>query len=197
MITLCMDTSHIYLVLGLIRDGEVIDRVQNECWKRQSEEIFPQLIALLERNGLRPEDIGSVVISDGPGSYTGVRIAMTVAKVFCAMKNIPLYTISTLRLYAGGETCRVIMDARGKRVYTCAYVNGVPSEEESVRETAELAIDPAETVTGDGRLVGRQDSWPDIALCFAKTQSAWKKAENVHEVVPDYLKSSDAYMVKK
>ena len=43
MITLCMDTSHIYLSLALIRDDEIIGEVQEECWKHQSEEIFPKL----------------------------------------------------------------------------------------------------------------------------------------------------------
>lgn len=43
MITLCMDTSHIYLSLALIRDDEIIGEVQEECWKHQSEEIFLNL----------------------------------------------------------------------------------------------------------------------------------------------------------
>ena len=47
MITLCMDTSHVFLVLGIIEDDRVIASVQKECWKKQSEEIFPQLILQL------------------------------------------------------------------------------------------------------------------------------------------------------
>ena len=117
MITLCMDTSHIYLVLALIRDDQVIARVQEECWKKQSEEIFPQLIGMMKKVQLEPEDIDQIVISEGPGSYTGVRIAMTVAKVVSALRKLPLYTIGTLQLYAGREDCRVLMDARGKRAY--------------------------------------------------------------------------------
>lgn len=95
MITLCMDTSHVFLALALIRDDTLIASVCEQCWKRQSEEIFPKLIAMCEDAGVTPDDISQVVISKGPGSYTGVRIAMTVAKVLCAMKNIPLYTVGT------------------------------------------------------------------------------------------------------
>ena len=40
MITLAMDTSHVFLVLALIKDDQLVDSVQKKCWKRQSEEIF-------------------------------------------------------------------------------------------------------------------------------------------------------------
>ena len=56
MITLCMDTSHIYLVLGLIKDDQVIARVQEECWKHQSEEIIPKLTAMCNEVNIQPEE---------------------------------------------------------------------------------------------------------------------------------------------
>ena len=113
MITLAMDTSHVFLVLALIKDDQLVDSVQKKCWKRQSEEIFPCLMDMMDRNGLKPDDIDAMVITEGPGSYTGVRIAMTIAKVFCVMKEKPLYTIGTLQLFAGRRNGRVILDARG------------------------------------------------------------------------------------
>ncbi|MCR5794848.1 MAG: tRNA (adenosine(37)-N6)-threonylcarbamoyltransferase complex dimerization subunit type 1 TsaB [Solobacterium sp.] len=195
MITLCMDTSHIFLVLGLIRDGEVIASVQEKCWKRQSEEFFPKLTAMCEAAGITPDGIDALVISRGPGSYTGVRIAMTAAKVFCTMKDRPLYTLSTLQLYAGKESGRVLLDARGGRAYTCAYENGVPTEAESVRSVTEIDADT--DIIGDGHLVSKEDRWPDIVKNFCLLQEQWQLSENAHLVVPEYLKPSDAYMVKK
>lgn len=197
MITLCMDTSHTWLVVGLIKDDKVLASVQEACWKKQSEELFPALIKMMDEQKLQPEDIDQVVISEGPGSYTGVRIAMTVAKVFCAMRDLPLYTIGTLQLYAGREKCRVVTDARGKRVYTCTYDNGRATGTLEAVEIADLKIDPAEKVIGDGALVGRENVWPDIAGNFAALQKEWKKAENVHLVVPEYLKPSESYLIKK
>lgn len=198
MITLCMDTSHIYLVLALIRDDRVIGSVQEECWKRQSEEIFPKLIALCEEQKIQPEDIDQIVISEGPGSYTGVRIAMTVAKVVCAMRKIPLYTIGTLLLYAGNVDCRVLTDARGHRAYTCRFRNGEALEEQRAQECAEIAeLIKDEKIIGDGHLIGKDDCWPDIAANFLILKDHWKKAENVHLVVPEYLKPSEAYLIQK
>lgn len=193
MITLCMDTSHTWLALGLIQDDKIIAKVQKKCWKRQSEEIFPNLIEMMNSVNLQPEDIDQIVISEGPGSYTGVRIAMTIAKVFCAMRDLPLYTLPTLLLYAGKKDCRVVMDARGKRVYTCRYKDGKPLEEQRAVAIADLKIGDEEVV-GDGSLVGKEDNWPDIVQNFLDLKDEWKKAENVHLVVPEYLKSAESYL---
>ena len=196
MITLCMDTSHTWLVIGLIKDDQVIGKVQEKCWKKQSEELFPRLTALMNDCHLQPEDIDQIVISKGPGSYTGVRIAMTVAKVFCAMADKPIYTVSTLLLYAGKKNCRVVTDARGKRVYTCLFYDGKALEEERAVEIENLEIGDV-NIVGDGALVGRQDEWPDIVDNFLELKDEWEKHENVHLVVPEYLKSSASYLPQK
>ena len=44
MITLCMDTSHVFLALGLIEDDRILASFQEKCWKKQSEKIFPRRI---------------------------------------------------------------------------------------------------------------------------------------------------------
>lgn len=196
MITLCMDTSHTWLVIGLIKDDQVIGKVQEKCWKKQSEELFPRLTALMNDCHLQPEDIDQIVISKGPGSYTGVRIAMTVAKVFCAMADKPIYTVSTLLLYAGKKNCRVVTDARGKRVYTCLFFDGKALEEERAVEIENLEICDV-NIVGDGALVGRQDEWPDIVDNFLELKDEWEKHDNVHLVVPEYLKSSASYLPQK
>lgn len=196
MITLCMDTSHTWLVIGLIKDDQVIGKVQEKCWKKQSEELFPRLTALMNDCHLQPEDIDQIVISKGPGSYTGVRIAMTVTKVFCAMADKPIYTVSTLLLYAGKKNCRVVTDARGKRVYTCLFFDGKALEEERAVEIENLEIGDV-NIVGDGALVGRQDEWPDIVDNFLELKDEWEKHDNVHLVVPEYLKSSASYLPQK
>ncbi len=197
MITLCMDTSTLYLVIALIRDDQIVAKFQEKCWKKQSEELFPRLMDLMKEAGLEPEDIGQVVVSEGPGSYTGVRIAMTVAKVFCAMRNLPIATVGTLQLFAGMEPrARVVLDARGGRVYTAVYEYGVLSGTVEAKPCEEVKAEilEAETVIGDGSLVGREDQIPDLAENFLAVKDQWKYAENVHLVKPEYLKSSESYL---
>lgn len=200
MITLCMDTSQSFLVLALLHDGTYVDGVQETCWKRQSEELFPKLITLLKHNGLSADDIDEIVITKGPGSYTGVRIAMTVAKVFCAMKQVPLYTLGSLQLIAGKAVhARVLMDARGHRAYHAVYDNGLCIEEPSALDIDAIKelVAEDEEVLGDGHLIGREDVWPDLSRNFALLLDQRVKAEQVHTLTPEYLKPSEAYMVKK
>ena len=192
-----MDTSTQYLVIALIRDDQIVAKFQEKCWKKQSEELFPRLMDLMKEAGLEPEDIGQVVVSEGPGSYTGVRIAMTVAKVFCAMRNLPIATVGTLQLFAGMEPrARVVLDARGGRVYTAVYEYGVFSGTVEAKPCEEVKAEilEAETVIGDGSLVGREDQIPDLAENFLAVKDQWKYAENVHLVKPEYLKSSESYL---
>ncbi len=197
MITLCLDTSHIFLTVALLNEEGVIDYAEEKCWKRQSEEIFPVMMGLMEKHSLQPEDIDAVVITEGPGSYTGVRIAMTIAKVFCTLKEVPLYTIGTLQLFAGMEHCRVILDARGGRVYTAVCNGGVYEEKPRVAtldEVKELQEDYK--VVGDTHLLDQEDQYPEFAKTFFALKDQWVKAENASLVTPEYLKSSTSYLVK-
>lgn len=197
MLTLCMDTSHVLLAVSLVEDDRVLASIQKTCWKRQSEEIFPALEELLIQAKKQTEDIDSICITEGPGSYTGVRIAMTIAKVFAATKNIDLYTIGTLQLYAGLDNACVLLDARGSRVYSAVYENGnevTPLAIRSIEEGKELIGD--NKLIGDGHLYEEEDYYPDLANNFLALKEHWVKAENVNFVKPEYLKSSEAYLVK-
>ena len=200
MITLCMDTSQSFLVLALIKEDKLLSSVQETCWKKQSEELFPRLIALLEGEGLTSDDIDQIVITMGPGSYTGVRIAMTVAKVFCAMKEIPLYTLGSLQLIAGTlPYARVLMDARGHRAYHAVYENGALT---GALEALDLdviheMIREDEVILGDGHLLGLEDQWPDLGANFLELKDQWQRVDNVHLLKPEYLKSAESYLVKK
>ncbi|MFR9256084.1 MAG: tRNA (adenosine(37)-N6)-threonylcarbamoyltransferase complex dimerization subunit type 1 TsaB [Merdibacter sp.] len=87
MKTLCMDTAHKNLIVALYENDRMICGIAREAWKRQSEDLFPAIIECMEKAGWDSTDLDEVVITDGPGSYTGVRIAMTVA-VLCTRLNI-------------------------------------------------------------------------------------------------------------
>ncbi len=158
MITVCLDTSHIFLVIALLEDGKMLASVQERCWKKQSEELFPKLTELLETTSRTPEEIGKVVVTLGPGSYTGVRIALTFAKVFAAMMKIPVYTLKSLQLCAGmEENVRVLYDARGHRAYQAVYSNGeeiLPPEARDIDEITQ-AVTENELILGDGHLIDK------------------------------------------
>ncbi|OCN04428.1 hypothetical protein A4S06_11180 [Erysipelotrichaceae bacterium MTC7] len=192
MKTLCMDTSHRYLNLVLLENDEVVASFSEYAWKKQSESIFVELIQLMESVNWQPEDLDEVVITVGPGSYTGIRIAMSIAKVFASSMHKTLYTISTLQLYAGLDDVHVILDARSNRVYYGRYKDGKMLEEgiKSVDEVKDLDGQ----VVGDASLIGSLDIIPDFVGNFKALRPFYQKVDHVHALVPTYLKEESAYL---
>lgn len=122
MPSLLLDTSDRLLVVALAGGGTILDQTVEEAWQRQSELLVPRIHELLERNGIYPKEIESVVCSKGPGSYTGVRVALTVAKVLAFDLSIPLHLVSSLEvLRKPGKTSLCLMNARAGRSYLGAY----------------------------------------------------------------------------
>ena len=92
MLTLCIDTAYKYLTCALIQDNHIIGSYCKECFKKQSEEVFLALDETFKQANVERKDIDSICISEGPGSYTGVRIAMTIAKTIGELLKIDVYT---------------------------------------------------------------------------------------------------------
>lgn len=200
MKTLCMDSAHKHLVIALIEDGQIKAAFEKECWKRQSETLFPELMNCFQKAGWSVDDVNEVVISDGPGSYTGVRIAMSVAKVLCTSKNIPLSCISTLQLYAGlSEHTYVLLDARSKRAYFAHYHLGKAIGDEIVTTlddiTHRISAEPYRVV-GDVDLLHQEKKSVSLAENFCDLLPYARKIDNIHSLTPRYLKDNDAYKVK-
>ncbi|MEG0526511.1 MAG: tRNA (adenosine(37)-N6)-threonylcarbamoyltransferase complex dimerization subunit type 1 TsaB [Longicatena sp.] len=199
MITLCLDSAHKHLIVGIYKDGKLLAGTCNLAWKTQSETIFPELIRICEEAGVDSDTIDEVVISDGPGSYTGVRIAMCVAKVLCTRKSIPLYAISTLQLYAGlDEHALVMLDARSNRAYVGVLQHGQFSAEETILtldEIKEKYNSSIYHIYGDSELIEETPCTPDFLKNFMELRPYARKIENIHTLVPRYLKEQDAYKV--
>ncbi|EOS61271.1 universal bacterial protein YeaZ [Firmicutes bacterium M10-2] len=197
MITLCMDSAYKNLVIGLYRDDKLIDGIAFEAFKKQSETIFVELEKLLKQNNIDYKDIDRIVITDGPGSYTGIRIAMTIAKVLSTQMGQELCCISTMQLYAGAKgKANVILDARSKRAYVAHLEDGKILKEPCVLEVDQiprfLEENPG-TLYGDGYLIGQESAQSDFLDNFIKLKDQYRVIENKHTLAPKYLKESDAY----
>lgn len=194
MLTLCIDTAYKHLTCALIKDDEILSKVCMPCFKKQSEELFITLKQVFDDAKIERKDIDSICISEGPGSYTGIRIAMTLAKTMGETLPCDVYTISTLRLYAAGEAnTMVIMNARADRAYMGIYNNNEIIIDDHVEEISK--INPMSyNIVGDGILVNKTDNYPDIADAFLKTKPVWNKVDNIAYLVPKYLKESESYL---
>lgn len=193
MYSLFVDTSYKYLSLAIAKDDEVVASFSSECFKRQSEQLFVELDNMFKQANIEKKDIEAVYITDGPGSYTGVRIGMTLAKVLCEIKNIKLYTISSLKLYAGNkEKTMVVMDARANRAYVGVYDKGECVLKDKAIPLSEIDTKDYDVVL-DGSLVGKDDVAPNIIECFINCKNSFVEVEDINHLTPKYLKESDAY----
>lgn len=191
MLILCMDTSHKYMGIALLNENSVIAQKSVDCFKKQSENLLPEADALLKENGFVPKDIDAICISRGPGSYTGVRIAMTVAKTLGALAGVQVYTLSSLRLFSGGKKGVTLLDARSHRAYVGAYLE----------ETYEGIMDLDEVKEkygnaqffADGALIGKEDLYLPIGECFLSNRPYWEEVSNIHSLVPDYFRGNEGY----
>lgn len=192
MISLFLDTSTKYLCIGLAKDNQIFYKFQQEAIKKQSELTIPFLQKALEENGLTLNQIDEVNVTIGPGSFTGIRIGMCIAKVLASTNNIPLKAISSLNAYASLGKKIVILDAKAKRVYLGIYNNNEKIIDETVIEISKLeellSIYSDYDVVLDSYLTNRESEEIDVIENMNRISLNVKAIENVDALVPIYLK---------
>lgn len=122
MITILLDSSNINLSVGIAKDNVLLDYVSYEAWQRQSEYMIPELNKLLTKHSISNKDIKEIIVAIGPGSYTGVRIAITIAKTIATALDVTLYPVSSLRVLKDNDKPSIcLVNARGNRSYIGVY----------------------------------------------------------------------------
>ena len=122
MVTVLLDSSNTNLSVGVARDNALLESISYEAWQQQSEYMIPELDKLFNKYGVDKKDISEVVVAIGPGSYTGVRIAITIAKTMCVALDAKLYVISSLRTLKDGMNLSIcLINARSGRSYIGVY----------------------------------------------------------------------------
>lgn len=127
MRVLAIDTSNYVLGIALIDEEKVIGEHITNVKVNHSVRVMPAIEQLMKECGVVPADLTKIVVAKGPGSYTGVRIGVTIAKTLAWSLNIPLVGVSSLEIIAA-STARYfsgvvspLFDARRGQVYTGLY----------------------------------------------------------------------------
>lgn len=195
MLTLCVDTSFNYLSVCLIDEDKIIAESNELCPKKQSEYVFEAINNVFKEANKKPTDLKKVVVTKGPGSYTGIRIGMTICKTICSLNDIDLYVVSTLGLYANNlENTLVILDARSKRAYNAVYNRSESIIDDNVKLISDINTNNYNLI-GDLHLIGLEDKYYKISECFLNTKVLWEKVDNVDYLTPSYLKSNEDYLL--
>lgn len=129
---LAIDTSTATMAGAVLREQQLLSAVHTEAERNHSIHIMTNIEAMLKESGLKLNELDGIVTGIGPGSYTGVRIAVTAAKTLAWTTAKPLIGVSSLAALAVSgvlaerdlEHALVIpiMDARRGQVYTAAFL---------------------------------------------------------------------------
>lgn len=186
MRTLIMDTSTNLLYISFIENDKVIYEVKTLGLNNHSDHLLNLIEKGLNECNLQVKDFNKIVIGVGPGAYTGLRVSMSVAKMFSWTLNIPLYSISSLDLLTSGykKDGSYVISFKAKKGYVYSkkfeIVNGNKeniSNEEFI-SLEQLDIENRTVITHDEMNID----------CLNIKENECKLVSNIHALEPNYLR---------
>lgn len=123
---LLIDTSNQPLSVAIMQDDKVLSEFNTNEKKNHSVQLMPAISNILEESQLDKTELDAIIVAQGPGSYTGLRIGVTVAKTLAYALNTTLYGVSSLKALAAtvkedNILIVPVFDARREAVYSGVY----------------------------------------------------------------------------
>lgn len=220
---LAIDSSSTPASVAVTENETLLGEFTINIKRTHSEKLLPLIDMLLDTVNIAASDIDAYAISAGPGSFTGLRIGMSAAKLMAQVSKKPLIAVSTLESLAmnvntfDGYICPMI-DARNNTVYSALYLceNGILTEKEkpdaiSVAYLAQKLQSADKKVLICGEYAKYADMFSDTAkapehLSYQRASScavlAYKMIQNGADTAPDeitpmYIRESQAEQAKK
>lgn len=192
MISLFLDTHDKNIIEVLYKDNKVLDQNIRLSERNHSDYTMPMLKELLTRNNLSVNDLGEILVCNGPGSFTGVRIGVTIAKTLAYTLNIPIKTINSLECIAVSSNIKsrkapIIRDIKG--VFSSIFdENNNTIEEPFYKSNVEFE----EYLKNNG--IEESSVIETIEYNYEEIYKRFKdiKTQNAHEVKPLYIKVIEA-----
>ena len=134
MYTLLLDSATKVLYVALVKDENVIYEKYLEGKNDHAKAIVCLVDEALKSASIETFNLDRIVVGVGPGSYTGVRMAVSVAKMMSVFANVKLYSISTLELMASGYNGKVLATIDARRGNAFAAIVDVDNEVYALEE---------------------------------------------------------------
>jgi tRNA threonylcarbamoyladenosine biosynthesis protein TsaB len=148
---LCIETATAVCSVVVSRDGQIMAQEESHAGYDHAEKLAVFISSVMEQSGISLQEIDAVVVSGGPGSYTGLRIGVSTAKGISWSLDKPMIAVPTLQSMAAGAWSMVkegesigrkvlfcpMIDARRMEVYTALF----DSEGKEVAPVAAVTVD--------------------------------------------------------
>ena len=203
------DTSSKALTLAILEDETLLAQMTLNIKKNHSITLMPAIDFLMNSLDMKPTDLDRIVVAQGPGSYTGLRMAVATAKTLAHTLKIELVGVSSLLALVPEQAEGLVipvMDARRNNVYAGFYQSGQAVRPEAhlpLAEVLEIAGVADQPVTFVGETAAFTEQI-EVALPQATLQPTLPNAaavgrldldlpaESIHDFVPNYLKRVEA-----
>lgn len=206
---LAFDTSNQALSLSILEDEHLLAQTTLNIKKNHSITLMPAIDFLMNSLDMKPTDLDRIVVAQGPGSYTGLRIAVATAKTLAHTLKIELVGVSSLLALVPEQVEGLvipIVDARRNNVYAGFYQSGQAVRPEAhlpLAEVLEMAGAAKQSVTFVGETTAFteqiKDALPQAAIQSTLPDAAAigrlgldMPAQSIHDFVPNYLKRVEA-----
>lgn len=200
---LYIDTTSSYLYGALWIDTKVTESVNIKLGKDLSVFTLKKISEMFEHAKIDPKDIDKIIVANGPGSFTGIRIGVTIAKTYAYSLKKKIVTISSLQAMALSSKKETdykvpIIDARRDYIYAAIYDKDnlpVLKEQYLSKQALLCAIDnlPGEysVITNDEIEIDHKEEYSPNFDKIIDTYKE-KEEENPHSINPNYLKLTEA-----
>jgi len=181
---LAIETSTECCSVALLHGNALIERSE-PAPRRHAELVLPMAGSLLREAGLQRAQLDGIAVGRGPGAFTGVRLAISVAQGLAFALNLPVATISSLAALAmqaprNDAGTLAVIDARMGEVYAGAFAfdasGGLvrPLDKERVTRAEDLSLPDAESwnVIGSG-----WDAYRDALRARFSREPVWAKGD--------------------
>lgn len=206
---LLIDTSNQPLSVAITQDDKVLNEINTNEKTNHSVQLMPAISKVITDSQLTKEDIDAIVVAEGPGSYTGLRIGVTVAKTLAYALNAELYGVSSLKALAATATEETglivpIFDARREAVYIGVYKNENGQLKQIIEDqyiTIKSLLDLLHELDEPYKFIGTDSEKLESLLdnpCIPNLpqakymQSLIDQPTDVHQFTPNYIKVSEA-----
>lgn len=187
---LILDTSSNLMYLSISNGKEIYTKTV-EGRNNHSEKVMELIEEGLTTLGLEVGDLEKIVCGIGPGSYTGLRVSLTVCKMFAWMKDIPLFALSSLDILGSGYFLKdgkyTICNLAKKDYVNYKEVNVNCGKIETVVADKFGLYNDVLSELKDATLISENDyKFNDEVIL----KMANKRVSNVHDITPNYLREA-------